>query len=135
MAQDVGIGGAAAVVDDDAAALADRQAGGARQLVAGADAGREHHQVGARARRRRRSSSPLTRAVSSPTTSLVTMPVCTATPRLSMRPRRMAPPTSSTCSGISRGASSTTWVSRPRLRSALAASSPSKPAADHRARR
>ena len=41
--------------------------------------------------------------------------------------RRTAPPPPSTCRGIRRGANSTTWVSSPRSRTALAASSPSRP--------
>ena len=41
--------------------------------------------------------------------------------------RSVAPPASSTCPGISRGANSTTWVSRPSCDSALAASRPSRP--------
>ncbi|CAM5707956.1 hypothetical protein SGLAM104S_03799 [Streptomyces glaucescens] len=54
-------------------------------------------------------------------------PVCTDRPMSSMVRSSAAPPPSSTCTGISRGANSTMCVSTPRPFSAPAASSPSRP--------
>src|SRR6266508_3369148 len=51
----------------------------------------------------------------------------TSTSRPAISRRSAVPPPSSTCSGISRGANSTTVVSAPSARSAPAASSPSRP--------
>ena len=57
----------------------------------------------------------------------VLRPVCTCTPRRSIWACSTRPPPSSTCTAIRRGANSTTWVSRPMSRRALAHSSPSRP--------
>ncbi|VWC02957.1 hypothetical protein BSE24067_04969 [Burkholderia seminalis] len=67
-------------------------------------------------------------APSSPSTiSSVFLPVCTVTPSASIFARSIRPPPSSTCTAISRGANSTTWVSSPMSRSAFAHSRPSSP--------
>ncbi|CAM5246113.1 hypothetical protein STANM309S_02090 [Streptomyces tanashiensis] len=66
-------------------------------------------------------------APSAVTTSCVPVPVWTVRPIRSIVRSRAAPPPSSTCTGIRRGANSTTCVSSPRPLSAPAASSPSRP--------
>ncbi len=78
--------------------------------------------------RSRPSANPSARTTpSSATTDCVWAPTWILTPRASTRRRRAAPPRSSTWTGMSRGAISTTCVSRPSRRSAWAASSPSRP--------
>ena len=72
------------------------------------------------------SASPVTRP-SSPSTSWVIAPVWMVSPSRSMWRLRVAPPPSSTCTAIRRGAISTTWVFRPSWARALAASRPSSP--------
>jgi hypothetical protein len=57
----------------------------------------------------------------------VDVPVWTVTSSAVIIRRSIEPPPSSTCSGISRGAISTTCGDRPMSRSAFAASSPSRP--------
>ncbi|KAG1079472.1 hypothetical protein G6F40_016294 [Rhizopus arrhizus] len=59
--------------------------------------------------------------------SCVARDKCTPTPSASLRARNAAPPASSSCTGIRRGANSTTWASRFSDFNALAASSPSSP--------
>ena len=53
--------------------------------------------------------------------------VWTFTPKFSIFARRTFPPKSSIWTAMRRGANSTTWVSKFKSRSALAASRPSKP--------
>ena len=85
----------------------------------------------------RSSSVPLARVASSRPASrrieATEVPRCTVTLRSSIISRSRAPPPSSTCSGMSRGAISTTCGDMPSRRSARAASRPSRPAADHQA--
>ena len=101
---------------------------GARQLVARADAGREHDHVGRRARCRRRTPAPRARRRRrrrSPAWSVAGVHVdAQLLDRRAQhaRRRRRRP-----AAAISRGANSTTCVSRPRSRSAFAASRPSRP--------
>ena len=122
------VGGAAALVDDDAAALADRRG---RQSRASSSRGRmpaekttmstssdvavgELHAARPAPSPRDRRGRPRRCGRVTPSSSIV------AHAASRRRPRRAA-------RGISRGANSTTWVSRPSSRSALAASSPSRP--------
>ncbi len=73
------------------------------------------------------SDMPFTEPSSPAVTSWVPTPVWTVRPMFSMVRSSAAPPPSSTWTGISRGANSTTCVSRPSPFSAPAASRPSRP--------
>ena len=130
---DVRVGGAALLVDQDAAALGDVEAGGTGQRVAGRMPA-EKTTTSASTGSASRSASPVTRP-SSPSTSWVAAPVWTVRPSASTCRARVAPPASSTCTGISRGAISTTWVSRPRLGQRVGGLEAEQPAADHGAGR
>lgn len=70
---------------------------------------------------------PVTAPESSTTISWVPTPVWTLSPMSSMVRSSAAPPPSSTCTGISRGANSTMCDVSPRPFSAPAASRPSRP--------
>ena len=124
---DVRVGGAALLVDQHAAALGEVEPGGPGQGVARADAGGEDDDLGRDRLVRPSGASPVTRP-SSPSTSVghrAGVHAAGRAPRRGgaawrRRRRRPAP-------AISRGAISTTWVSRPSWASALAASRPSSP--------
>ncbi len=84
------------------------------------------------ARRRRRSAAPGPRPSSSSRAriSLVDVAVWTSTPSSSMRRRRTAPPISSTCSAMRRGANSITCVFEPQLAERVRRLEAEQPAAD-----
>ena len=124
---DVLVGGAALLVDEDAAALGEVEAGRAGQRVARPDAGGEDDDLGV--------DRVCVLAAPSPADPPVVAEHLARSSRRCARSgraprcagRSVAPPASSTCTAISRGAISTTWVSRPSWSSAFAASSPSRP--------
>ncbi len=127
----VRVGAAALLVDQDAAALGDgraRRPGPARR---GAGCRRRRPPPAPGSGRRRAARGRVTRPASSPSTSVVAAPVCTDRPSPSTWRRRVAPPASSTCTAISRGAISTTWVSRPELGQRVGGLEAEQAAADH----